>query len=77
VVFQQIALDLDLSIRRNLLFQADLHGLPRRVARARIEAGCARLGLDAISTARCASCRAATAARWNSCAPAAPTRRCC
>ncbi len=45
VVFQQISLDLDLSIRRNLLFQADLHGLPRRLARERIEAGCARLGL--------------------------------
>src|SRR6188472_1214667 len=27
VVFQQMSLDLDLSIRRNLLFQADLHGL--------------------------------------------------
>src|SRR3954469_15717777 len=46
VVFQQIALDLDLSIRRNLLFQADLQGVPRGVALARIEAGCARLGLD-------------------------------
>lgn len=46
VVFQQISLDLDLSIRRNLLFQADLHGLPRRVALERIEAGCARLNLE-------------------------------
>ena len=45
VVFQQISLDLDLSIRRNLLFQADLHGLPRSLALARIEAGCARFGL--------------------------------
>ena len=45
VVFQQVSLDLDLSIRRNLLFQADLHGLPRRLARARIDAGCARMGL--------------------------------
>jgi len=45
VVFQQISLDLDLSIQRNLLFQADLHGLPRALARARIEAGCARFGL--------------------------------
>ncbi len=45
VVFQQVSLDLDLSIRRNLLFQADLHGLPRRLAAERIEAGCARLGL--------------------------------
>jgi ABC-2 type transport system ATP-binding protein len=47
VVFQQVSLDLDLSIRRNLLFQADLHGLPRRLAATRIEAGCARLGIDA------------------------------
>jgi ABC-type multidrug transport system ATPase subunit len=39
VVFQQIALDLDLSVRRNLLFQADLQGVPRGVALARIEAG--------------------------------------
>ena len=46
VVFQQIALDLDLSIRRNLLFQADLQGVPRGLALARIEAGCVRLGLD-------------------------------
>ncbi len=47
VVFQQVSLDLDLSIRRNLLFQADLHGLPRRLAVGRIAAGCARLGIDA------------------------------
>lgn len=45
VVFQQISLDLDLSVRRNLLFQADLHGLPRRLAKERIAADCARLGL--------------------------------
>ncbi len=47
VVFQQISLDLDLSVRRNLLFQADLQGLPRSLARERIDAGCARLGLTA------------------------------
>ncbi len=46
VVFQQMSLDLDLSIRRNLRFQADLHGLPRAVAEARIAAECARLGVD-------------------------------
>jgi len=46
VVFQQIALDLDLSIRRNLLFHADLHGLPRRLALERIAADCARLGVE-------------------------------
>jgi ABC-2 type transport system ATP-binding protein len=38
VVFQQQSLDLDLSVARNLQFQADLHGLPRSVAAARIRA---------------------------------------
>jgi ABC-2 type transport system ATP-binding protein len=47
VVFQQISLDLDLTVRRNLLFQADLQGLPRLLARERIEQGCARLGIAA------------------------------
>ena len=47
VVFQQISLDLDLSVRRNLLFQADLQGLPRALALERIAAGCARLGISA------------------------------
>jgi ABC-2 type transport system ATP-binding protein len=47
VVFQQISLDMDLSVLRNLLFQADLHGLPRRTAMQRIEQGCSRLGLGA------------------------------
>ena len=47
VVFQQMSLDLDLSIRRNLLFQADLHGLPRRLAQERIASACARLNIDA------------------------------
>jgi ABC-2 type transport system ATP-binding protein len=45
VVFQQTALDLDLSVRRNLHFQAGLHGLPRRVAEPRIAALCEALGL--------------------------------
>ena len=45
-VFQQMSLDLDLSVRRNLLFQADLHGLPRALAHERITDGCARLGLS-------------------------------
>jgi ABC-2 type transport system ATP-binding protein len=47
VVFQQVSLDLDLSVRRNLLFQADLQGLPRRLALERIGADCSRLGLGA------------------------------
>ena len=46
VVFQQMSLDLDLSIRRNLLFQADLHGLPRRLAQERIASACERLNID-------------------------------
>jgi len=45
VVFQQPALDLDLTVRRNLQLQCDLHGLVPSEARARIETGCAELGL--------------------------------
>jgi ABC-2 type transport system ATP-binding protein len=45
VVFQQSALDLDLSVRANLLFHTDLHGLPRAVARTRIDEGLALMGL--------------------------------
>lgn len=41
VVFQQTALDLDLSVHANLQFHTDLHGLPRREARVRIEEGLA------------------------------------
>jgi ABC-2 type transport system ATP-binding protein len=47
VVFQQMSLDLDLSVMRNLRFHADLHGLPRAVAAERIAAGTAALGLTA------------------------------
>jgi ABC-2 type transport system ATP-binding protein len=47
VVFQQMSLDLDLSVRRNLQFHADLHGLPRAQARERIAAGCEALGTSA------------------------------
>ena len=36
VVFQQAALDLNLSVVANLRFHADLHGMPRRESRARI-----------------------------------------
>jgi len=45
IVFQQPTLDLELSVTGNLLFHAGLHGLPRAVARARIERELARLGL--------------------------------
>jgi ABC-2 type transport system ATP-binding protein len=47
VVFQQMSLDLDLNVERNLRFHADLHGLPRAVARERIASGCAAMGLTA------------------------------
>lgn len=47
VVFQQPALDLDLTVRRNLHLQCDLHGLAAADARARIDAGCAEMGLTA------------------------------
>jgi ABC-2 type transport system ATP-binding protein len=47
VVFQQISLDLDLSVERNLRFHADLHGLARSLASERIMAGVATLGLTA------------------------------
>jgi ABC-2 type transport system ATP-binding protein len=47
VVFQQQALDLDLSVRRNLQFQCDLQGLPAALARERIQQGCERFGLAA------------------------------
>ena len=45
VVFQAMSLDLDLSVRRNLRFHADLHGLPRALATERIAADCAAAGL--------------------------------
>jgi ABC-2 type transport system ATP-binding protein len=45
VVFQQPALDLNLSVRRSLQFHADLHGLPRSVAAVRIDALLASFGL--------------------------------
>jgi ABC-2 type transport system ATP-binding protein len=45
VVFQQSALDLDLSVQSNLYFHTDLHGLSRASARARIEAITGELGM--------------------------------
>lgn len=46
VVFQQSSLDLDLSIRANLLFHTDLHGIPRAVAQERIQSGLQQHGLQ-------------------------------
>ena len=47
VVFQQPALDLDLSVQANLRFHCDLHGLPRDLADARILDGLKNLDLTA------------------------------
>ena len=46
VVFQQSSLDLDLSIRANLLFHTDLHGMARSIALQRIAAGLEQHGLQ-------------------------------
>ncbi len=45
IVFQQPTLDLELTVTGNLLFHAGLHGIPRAVAKARIENELERLGL--------------------------------
>jgi ABC-2 type transport system ATP-binding protein len=45
IVFQQPTLDLELSVTANLMFHAGLHGIPRAVAKSRIEAELVRLGL--------------------------------
>jgi ABC-2 type transport system ATP-binding protein len=47
VVFQQQALDLDLSVRRNLKFHADLHGLKKSICAERVSIDCAAMGLSA------------------------------
>jgi ABC-2 type transport system ATP-binding protein len=49
VVFQQPALDLNLSVRASLRFHADLHGLPGAVARPRIDALLDRFGLGEVA----------------------------
>ena len=45
VVFQQPTLDLDLTVRQNLLYHAALHGLGRAAALERIEAELGRLDM--------------------------------
>lgn len=49
VVFQQMALDLNLSVRANLQFHADLHGLPRRESAGRIAQLLAHFSLQAMA----------------------------
>ncbi len=46
VVFQSRALDLDLTLRQNLLYHAALHGIPRRIALPRIDEVAALVGLE-------------------------------
>jgi ABC-2 type transport system ATP-binding protein len=46
VVFQQSALDLDLSVQANLLYHADLHGMPRTLAREQMQRLLPALGLE-------------------------------
>jgi ABC-2 type transport system ATP-binding protein len=67
VVFQQPALDLNLSVRRSLQFHADLHGLPRSVGEPRIDDAAERFGLRRGRSSRRAACPAATGARSNCC----------
>jgi ABC-2 type transport system ATP-binding protein len=45
VVFQQLTIDLDLTVRENLIYHAALHGLSRRQALARIDEELGRIGL--------------------------------
>jgi len=45
IVFQQPALDLELSVTENLLFHTGLHGIGRNAAKRRIAAELTRLGL--------------------------------
>ncbi|MFC7517634.1 ATP-binding cassette domain-containing protein [Herbaspirillum sp. GCM10030257] len=46
IVFQQPALDLDLTVAANLQFHSDLHGIPRGEARRRIAHWLQRFGLS-------------------------------
>src|SRR5579884_1743290 len=45
VVFQQLTIDLDLTVRENLTYHALLHGLSRREACARIDEELERIGM--------------------------------
>jgi ABC-2 type transport system ATP-binding protein len=46
VVFQQLTIDLDLTVRENLMYHAALHGLSGREARTRAEEELARIGIS-------------------------------
>lgn len=51
VVFQQSALDLDLTVQANLLFHTDLHGLARPLAKQRITEALVQIGMTAQANA--------------------------
>ncbi len=53
IVFQQPALDLDLTVEANLRFQTDLHGIPRSEAKQCIAHWLARFGLSERATEPC------------------------
>ncbi len=55
IVFQQPALDLDLSVAANMQFQTDLHGIARLEARRRIAHWLERFGLAARANDACRS----------------------
>ena len=57
VVFQQLTIDLNLTVRENLTYHAALHGLSRREAHARIEEELERIGIPTsnLSSRRCAN----------------------
>jgi ABC-2 type transport system ATP-binding protein len=52
VVFQQPTLDLELTVRANLRFHADLHGIDRRAATERIAGELGRFGLAGVAGRR-------------------------
>ena len=53
IVFQQPALDLDLSVAANMRFQTDLHGIARTEAKTRIAHWLERFGLTERTTETC------------------------
>ncbi len=69
VVFQQPTLDLDLTVRRNLLYFAALHGIAGREADTRAAAALERLAWPTAPMNSRATSTAATAGGWRSPAP--------
>ncbi len=65
VVFQQMTLDLDLSVERNLFYFAALHGLPKSLAASRIEDALERTWPSAVMSGR-VILMAGTGGAWKS-----------